>query len=132
MVHEPQLTLMFPHLAAPGTTLCPPKANEFEIAERRAAVAGASGAGLAGHVVEIEFRVGLPRSPSVGGDHAGRAASRTVATASTAPAAPSRWPIADLVDETGISLAPSSPSARLSAAVSAASLSCVEVPCALT
>jgi hypothetical protein len=56
----------------------------------------------------------------------------SVATASTAPAAPSRCPIADLVEETGIFFACSSPSARFSAAVSAASFSCVEVPWALT
>ena len=55
-----------------------------------------------------------------------------VATASTAPAAPSRWPIADFVEEIGTRLACSSPSARFSATVSAASLSCVDVPCALT
>ena len=54
-----------------------------------------------------------------------------VATASTAPAAPSRWPIADLVDEIGIRCA-SSPSATLSASVSLRSLSGVEVPCAFT
>ena len=54
-----------------------------------------------------------------------------VATASTAPAAPSRCPIADLVEETGMSLA-ASPRAALRASVSARSLSGVEVPCALT
>ena len=56
--------------------------------------------------------------------------ARMVATASTAPAAPSRCPIADLVEDTGISLA-ASPSAALMACVSARSLSGVEVPCAL-
>ena len=54
-----------------------------------------------------------------------------VATASTAPAAPSRCPIADLVEDTGMSLA-ASPSAALMASVSARSLRGVEVPCALT
>ena len=55
----------------------------------------------------------------------------SVATASTAPAAPSRWPIADFGEETGHPRA-CSPSAVLIAFVSARSLSGVEVPCALT
>ena len=55
----------------------------------------------------------------------------TVATASTAPAAPSRWPIADFVLDTGTSAA-RSPSAAFSAAVSERSLSGVEVPWAFT
>ena len=50
---------------------------------------------------------------------------------SIAPAAPSMWPVMDLVDETGTRLAASSPRASLMAAVSAASLSGVEVPWAL-
>jgi len=55
----------------------------------------------------------------------------TVATDSTAPAAPSRWPIADLVEEIGMRAA-YSPSAAFRATVSARSLSWVEVPWALT
>jgi len=51
--------------------------------------------------------------------------------ASTAPAAPSRCPIADLVEDTGMAAA-ASPSAALSARVSARSFKGVEVPCALT
>jgi hypothetical protein len=54
-----------------------------------------------------------------------------VAIASTAPAAPSRCPIADLVELTGMSAA-RSPRAALIAFVSAASFSGVEVPWALT
>jgi hypothetical protein len=57
--------------------------------------------------------------------------ARTEAIASTAPAAPSRWPVIDLVDDTGIRRASASPSAILMAAVSVASLASVEVPWAL-
>jgi len=56
--------------------------------------------------------------------------ARIVAIASTAPAAPSRWPIADFVEEIGIVFA-CSPRAVFSAAVSARSLIGVEVPWAL-
>ena len=52
-----------------------------------------------------------PPSPASAGRLRSRRAS-TVATASTAPAAPSRWPIADLSEETGTSRA-RSPSALL-------------------
>ena len=55
-----------------------------------------------------------------------------VAIASTAPAAPSRCPIADFVEDTGIWRARASPSARFRAAVSAASFRGVDVPCAFT
>ncbi len=54
-----------------------------------------------------------------------------VKTASTPPAAPSRWPCIDLVEFTA-SLYACSPNAALSAAVSFASPSGVEVPCAFT
>ena len=80
-------------------------------------------------VVEVEALARASRSPSVGGAIRSRRA-RIVATASTAPAAPSRCPIEDFSDETGILYA-CSPSASFSAAVSAASLSDVDVPCAL-
>ena len=66
---------------------------------------------------------------SVGGAIRSRSA-RIVAVTSTAPEAPSRWPIADLVDDTG-TFAAWSPSASLIALVSARSLSGVEVPWAL-
>jgi hypothetical protein len=55
----------------------------------------------------------------------------SVATASTAPAAPSRCPIADFVEDTGIRIA-CSPSASLIACVSPRSFSGVEVPWAFT
>src|SRR5207253_675068 len=51
--------------------------------------------------------------------------------ASTAPAAPRQWPVAPLVDETGVLRAFSSPSAIFSTRVSLASPTGVEVPCAL-
>jgi hypothetical protein len=47
--------------------------------------------------------------------------------ASTPPAAPSRWPVIDLVELIG-TVAARAPSAALTARVSAASLSWVEVP----
>ena len=68
--------------------------------------------------------------PSVGGITRARRA-RIVTTASTAPAAPNRWPIADFVDDTGMADA-RSPKKAFSAIVSARSLSGVEVPWALT
>src|SRR3954465_5334085 len=52
------------------------------------------------------------------------------AAPSTAPAAPSIWPVIDLVDETATSCA-WSPSTALIATVSDASFNGVEVPCAL-
>ena len=60
-----------------------------------------------------------------------RPSAPTVATASTAPAAPSRCPIADFVDDTGIR-STGSPSAALSASVSERSLRGVDVPWAFT
>ena len=59
---------------------------------------------LAGHVVEVELGVALlPADASAA--RCSRRSAPTVAIASTAPAAPSRCPIADLVDETGTSVA---------------------------
>jgi len=71
-----------------------------------------------------------PGDGVVGGAIRSRSAS-SVAIASTAPAAPRRWPIADLVELTGICAARSSPNAALIALVSERSLSGVEVPWAL-
>src|SRR5688572_5696069 len=65
----------------------------------------------------------------VGGRTPSRMAMITKA-ASTAPEAPSRWPVMDLVDEMGISYA-CSPNTVLIAAVSLLSFNGVEVPCAL-
>ena len=50
---------------------------------------------------------------------------------STAPAAPSMWPVIDFVELTATVRAMSSPSAALIATVSAASFSGVDVPWAL-
>jgi hypothetical protein len=55
---------------------------------------------------------------------------RTHAMDSSAPDAPSAWPSIDLLELIGIWYA-CSPSANLMAAVSDASLSCVDVPWAL-
>src|SRR5258705_387523 len=66
----------------------------------------------------------------VGGDTWWWMAS-TVITASIAPAPPSRWPCIDLVEFTAILYA-WSPNAAFRAAVSFASPSGVEVPCAFT
>ena len=78
----------------------PPKPNAFESAIAGSAV-DVQRLGLAGHVVEVEALLGLlpaerrRRDPVAQGEDRG--------DASTAPAAPSRCPIADFVDETGIS-----------------------------
>ena len=53
-----------------------------------------------------------------------------VMPASSPPAAPSRWPVIDLVDEIA-SFAACSPNSRLIASVSSLSLNGVEVPWAL-
>ena len=57
--------------------------------------------------------------------------ARIVTIASRAPAAPVRWPVIDLVDDTG-TVATASPNASRKARVSAASFSGVPVPWALT
>ena len=56
---------------------------------------------LLGHVVEVEPLFGAAPSRRSAA-RPGGAATSTVAIASTAPAAPSRWPIADLVELTGM------------------------------
>jgi hypothetical protein len=66
----------------------------------------------------------------VGGDTWWWTASAVI-TASTPPRAPSRWPCIDLVEFTA-SVRAWSPKAALIAAVSLASPSGVDVPCALT
>ena len=50
--------------------------------------------------------------------------------ASSAPVAPSRWPVMDFVDEMLMSFAPS-PNTSLNAFVSITSFRWVDVPCAL-
>jgi hypothetical protein len=56
--------------------------------------------------------------------------ARAVKAASIAPAAPSRWPVADLVDDM-VALPAASPSMRSTAPSSISSPRGVEVPCAL-
>jgi hypothetical protein len=65
----------------------------------------------------------------VGGETWSRMAS-ALKTASTPPAAPSRWPVIDLVELTA-TFGARAPSKRLIALVSATSPSGVDVPCAL-
>ena len=60
-----------------------------------------------------------------------RSSARTEMTASTPPAAPSRWPVIDLVELT-TSFFACSPKASLIALVSLTSPSGVDVPCAFT
>ena len=93
--------------------------------------AGPNGLVAANHLLDKGWSVlVLEAQPTVGG--ATRSCrARTVATASTAPAAPSRWPMTDFVLETGTRAA-CSPSAACSATVSERSLSGVDVPWALT
>ena len=81
-----------------STALWPPKPNEFESAT--AAWPLTSSVRARGDVVEVEPLVGLARSRASAARSRSRRAS-IVAIASTAPAAPSRWPIADFVEETG-------------------------------
>src|SRR5262249_42837227 len=68
------------------------------------------------------------RSPAVGGTRP-RAMTSAHSTASQAPAAPSVWPIAPLIEFTGTAYAPNS---RSNARASMASLNGVPVPCAET
>ena len=77
-----------------STALWPPNPNEFEMATAVARCGGAAGA------VRARSRGRAPPRAPPSRASAARRPSRsasTVATASTAPAAPSRWPIADLV-----------------------------------
>src|SRR5262249_26870280 len=82
-----------------NTALWPRKPSEFEIPAGLSPVAR-SGFAAPGPKSRSSPSSGCS-SPSVGGTT--RACNvAIVAIASPAPAAPSRWPIADLVDETGI------------------------------
>src|ERR671924_607489 len=58
--------------------------------------------------------------------------ANVVKIASTAPAAPRQWPVAPLVDDTGVRYAFSSPSASFRTRVSAESPDGVDVPWAFT
>ena len=75
----------------------PPKPNELEM--RPPAAVGVQRPRLARHVVQVESVVGL--LPADVGGTTSRCSASSVATASTAPAAPSRCPIEDFSEDTG-------------------------------
>lgn len=81
-----------------------------------------------GHQVEVATSSGLSRL-MVGGATWSRRAS-TLKIASTAPAAPNRWPVIDLVELIDSAWA-CSPNTLFTAAISAMSPAGVEVPWAL-
>src|SRR5262249_44285455 len=111
-----------------GQTLCPPKPNEL--------FSAAIGAPPCGLRFLGSVAMSTPASSSgssrlmVGGATASRRA-RMVATASSAPAPPSRCPVIDLVADTTTPAA-AGPSAATIAWPSTASPAGVEVACALT
>src|SRR6267378_3135162 len=110
-------------LRTASVTLCPPKPNEFDSATskcRCTALFGAESRSQAGSAVNWLM---------VGGMTPFWMASAQIAS-SSAPAAPSRWPVIDLV-EPKINLRAWLPNTVFTAAVSAASPCGVDVPCAL-
>src|SRR5262249_37576166 len=104
-----------------SVALCPPNPNEFDRA-------GAAGTGRG---VPATTSSGMS-SPMLSGWGAGGTASSRIAsrqaTASAAPAAPIMCPVTPFVDVTG---GADSPNTLRIASASAASLSGVDVPCAL-
>src|SRR5919204_5349671 len=82
------------HLRKMTVAFAPPKPNELLKAYSSCAVAGFFSTGNA-HSGSGDSSV------EVGGSHCSRRAIRQI-TASTAPAPPSKWPMADLVELTGI------------------------------
>src|SRR5690606_31092824 len=104
--------------------LVPPKPKELDRARRT----GRSLATCGVRSTSAQLGEGLSRL-SVGGTTLSRIA-RIEKIASTAPAAPSRWPIADLVEDIDTVLT-ASPNRRRTAPTSISSPSGVEVPCAL-
>ena len=97
------------------TALWPPKPNEFEIATRgsgRRRCPAVSARALAGDVVEVELRVALLPADGRRRDSRG-AAPRPWRSPRPRPAAPSRCPIADLVERDRDARAARSPSASL-------------------
>src|SRR3546814_568239 len=104
--------------------LGPPNPKEFDSARRT----GRSFAAWGVRSMSAQLGEGLSRL-RVGGTTLSRIA-RIEKIASTAPAAPSRWPIADLVDDIDTFFT-ASPNNRRTAPTSISSPSGVEVPCAL-
>src|SRR5690242_28465 len=106
-----------------SVTLCPPNPNEFERAtstDRLTALLGA----------ESRSQAGSGWNWLMVGGITPRCTTSAHTAASRAPAAPSRWPVIDLV-EPKISRRAWSRNTAFTAAVSAASPWGVEVPCAL-
>src|SRR5258706_7308913 len=103
--------------------LVPPKPNEFESATLISRLRGVCGTRSIAVATD-----GLSRL-MVGGAILSRIA-RTLKIASIAPAAPSRCPVDDLVDDID-TLEAALPSSRSTAPSSISSPTCVEVPCAL-
>src|SRR5260221_13655083 len=106
-----------------SVALVPPKPNELDSAARIFIGRAVLGTKSRSHCGSWLNRF------AVGGATWSRNAS-TVNTASMPPAAPSKCPVIDLVDDTA-SLAAWSPKQRLTATHSAMSPTGVEVPCAL-
>src|SRR4029079_18376766 len=103
--------------------LVPPKPNEFDsttLISRLRARCGTRSIGVSTDGLS-RLRVGGPMLSRI---------ARIEKIASTAPAAPSRWPIDDLVDDIDMRLA-ALPTRRCTAPSSISSPSAVEVPCAL-
>src|SRR5690606_17346587 len=101
-------------------TLWPPNANDVDTAGARPISRGSPATTSTGRSVPSWLAVGgtTPRS-----------AASSAAMASTAPAAPMRWPMAPLFEVTGTAPGPNT---LATAAASALSLCGVDVPCALT
>src|SRR5208282_2003550 len=110
------------HLRKMSVAFAPPKPKEFESATFTRASVG-------------RLTMGKPQAGSVadsvisGGSHCSRSVIRQT-SASTAPAAPSRWPMLALVELTG-KVAARPPAQRLMAAASVLSFCGVAVPWAL-
>ena len=98
----------------------PPNANDVDTAGARSMERGSPATTSTGRSVWAWLAVGgtMPRSTV-----------RSAATASTAPAAPMRWPVTPLTEVMGTAPGPNT---LAMAAASALSLCGVEVPCALT
>ena len=103
----------------------PPKPKELESAARTFRSFALCGT----RSMPVQLSDGLSRF-SVGGTRLLRIAWMQK-IASTLPAAPSRWPMADLVEDMEIDLV-ASPNSRFTAPSSISSPSGVEVPCAFT
>ncbi len=107
----------------------PPKPNELVRATLRPLEL--QGCAVQGHIVQVKLWLGAVQVEGGGGRVLWWQA-RAVKAASSAPAAPSRWPLAPLVEDTDSEYACLAQNSLLMAAFSAASPSGVEVAWALT